>query len=70
MNKLKTQLIALKNNKNVSKGDFTNDTNNNDDVNHVFKQVITEFISLTEKILNISNKNSFHLTKQFRRSNG
>ena len=57
MKTLKTKLIELK--KNVSKGDFTNDTNNNDDVNHVFKQVITEFISLTEKILNISNFKKF-----------
>lgn len=59
MNKLKEQLIALKNNKNVSKGDFANAIDNNENVNHVFKQVITEFISLTEKILNISNFKKF-----------
>ena len=61
MKTLKKQLIALKDNKNVSKEGFTNatDNNDNDDVNHVFKQVITEFISLTEKILNISNFKKF-----------
>ena len=61
MQKLKTQLFELKNNNNVSKSKTTEtetETETND-VNILFKQVINEFISLTEKILNISNFKKF-----------
>ena len=67
---LKNGLIELKQNNKISKnvsghenGDESAENNNNNgnnqDVNSLFKQVISEFISLTEKILNISNFKKF-----------
>lgn len=60
MNILKTNLIELKKNTKVSKNINVVDDNEKDtDIIILFKKVITEFISITEKILNISNFKKF-----------